>query len=558
MVDAKVDPTCTETGLTEGKHCSVCNEVLVAQDVIDAQGHTEEVDAGVEATCTKTGLTEGKHCSVCNEVLVAQDVIDLVDHVYEVNTSPATCKDKGYDKYECINCDYEEIDEWEDMSCTVTLNYQTRIGLLGKYYDVYLINVNISGCGSDNYENGAVVMIKDLYGYNIKDIYGPTYINYNGEFNYSGNTINLEVGYYHTIYVNIDTAAGYGLSCEYDVYSGTYNIVFDSLHKYEDVITDPTKTEQGYTTHTCSVCSDSYVDTYTDPIGSQGLEYTINSDNITCEISGIGTCEDEDIYIPTYIDGYQVVSIGEKAFDSAINVKNIYISKTVTNIANKAFYKCSGIKEITIPETVNSIGTQIFMGCTSLETVYYNSSFAPKEGETFINEESIKKIVFGDNLTRIPSYICYNCRNLEEIILSSNTKTIGNYSFYYCTSVKEIELSEGLEYTGWYSFYEMTGLTEIVIPSTVTSIDHSFRGCRNLEKIVFPVSVITVNGQTFYSCNNIKEVYYTGDELEWESINVDEDSLSLLNATVYFYSESEPTEEGYYWHYVEGVVTSWE
>ena len=37
-------------------------------------------------------------------------------------------------------------------------------------------------------------------------------------------------------------------------------------HSYKEVVTAPTCTEKGYTTHTCS-CGDSYVDTYTDPLG---------------------------------------------------------------------------------------------------------------------------------------------------------------------------------------------------------------------------------------------------------------------------------------------------
>ena len=37
-------------------------------------------------------------------------------------------------------------------------------------------------------------------------------------------------------------------------------------HSYKDVVTAPTCTEKGYTTHTCA-CGDSYVDTYTDPLG---------------------------------------------------------------------------------------------------------------------------------------------------------------------------------------------------------------------------------------------------------------------------------------------------
>ena len=95
--DSAVAPTCAETGLTEGKHCSVCKTVLVAQETVWAIPHTEVVDAAVAPTCTETGLTEGKHCSICKTVLVAQETV-AVFHKYDDENTCSVCgdyKDKG-------------------------------------------------------------------------------------------------------------------------------------------------------------------------------------------------------------------------------------------------------------------------------------------------------------------------------------------------------------------------------------------------------------------------------------------------------------------------------
>ena len=49
----------------------------------------------------------------------------------------------------------------------------------------------------------------------------------------------------------------------------TFHAVWEQLpheHNYKDVVTPPTCTDKGYTTHTCA-CGDSYVDTYVDALG---------------------------------------------------------------------------------------------------------------------------------------------------------------------------------------------------------------------------------------------------------------------------------------------------
>ena len=144
--------TCTKSGKTSGKKCSMCGKVTVEQETIPALGHDmsdykvtkeptctaqgkkiatcsrcdEEVSEaiaklvhdektnikGTSATCTKSGKTSGKKCSMCGKVTVEQETIPALGHdmsEYEVTKEP-TCTAQGKKVATCSRCD-EEVSE---------------------------------------------------------------------------------------------------------------------------------------------------------------------------------------------------------------------------------------------------------------------------------------------------------------------------------------------------------------------------------------------------------------------------------------------------------------
>ena len=82
-------------------------------------------------------------------------------------------------------------------------------------------------------------------------------------------------------------------------------------HAYETVVTDPDCVNSGYTTYTCSVCGDSYVDTYVDALGHSYNTVMTDPDCVnsgyttyTCTVCG-------DSYVDNHVDalGHSYVSV---------------------------------------------------------------------------------------------------------------------------------------------------------------------------------------------------------------------------------------------------------
>ena len=102
-----VAPTCTQSGLTEGSVCSICNETIAAQQTVAAKGHTEVIDLSTPASCTQTGLAQGSHCDVCGETIVAQQEIEKTPHLGGgmLAAVKPTCTSTGLTRGEtCLVC----------------------------------------------------------------------------------------------------------------------------------------------------------------------------------------------------------------------------------------------------------------------------------------------------------------------------------------------------------------------------------------------------------------------------------------------------------------------
>ncbi len=112
-----VSPTCTNGGKTTYT-CNCGDSYIVT---IPALGHSEKVLSKVPATCTDTGLTEGKQCSVCGTILVPQQTIPALGHDLSTKTTPFTCTEDGKKETTCSRCNYSDVEVLPAHHTVVTL-----------------------------------------------------------------------------------------------------------------------------------------------------------------------------------------------------------------------------------------------------------------------------------------------------------------------------------------------------------------------------------------------------------------------------------------------------
>ena len=318
----------------------------------------------------------------------------------------------------------------------------------------------------------------------------------------------------------------------------------------------------------------------------------------------------KDCNLTSVMIGNSVTSIGEGAFAYCSSLTSVVIGDGVTSIGNYAFRNCSRLTSITIPDGVTSIGSWAFYDCSSLTSVVIGDSVTSIGDYAFEYCSSLTSVVIGDGVTSIGDSAFYNCSSLTSVVIGDGVTSIGSYAFsgcdllirnqygyatylavegnpYFallevtnknfstytihentkiicsgafsnCSNLTNITILDSVTSIGDGAFTSCSSLTSVVIGDGVTNIDEwSFVYCDSLTSVVIGDSVTSIGDGAFDYCSSLTGVYYKGTADDWAKISIGDFNYKLTSATRYYYSESEPTEAGNYWRYVDGVPTKW-
>ena len=315
-----------------------------------------------------------------------------------------------------------------------------------------------------------------------------------------------------------------------------------------------------------------------------------------------------------------VTSIDYKVF-SGCGLTNVIISNGVTSIGRYAFSGCGNLTSITIPNSVTVVGDYAFSGCTNLIQTENKVSYVDKwvvDCETsvvtvtlrtdtvgisnfaFSDCNKLKSITIPNSLTSIGEGAFIRCIGLSYITIPNSVIRVGSNAFKGCiylikeehsvcyvdkwvvdcnTSYAGVEIRAGTVGIADFAFSNVEQLRSITIPDSVKSVGcGAFTGCKYLIKkdngisyvdkwvvscdtsitdVVLQADIKGIGSYAFNNPSDLAIIYYCGSAISWGKIPIGFSNFYLTKATVYCYSDTQPTTVGNYWHYVDGVPTKW-
>ena len=248
-------------------------------------------------------------------------------------------------------------------------------------------------------------------------------------------------------------------------------------------------------------------------------------------------------------------------FPTGNATKNYTIPDSVTVVSQNAFKGCKDLTSITIGSGVTNLGDDVFLMCSSLESITVDSEntvYSSDEYGVLFNKDKTELILYPvgnttksytipDSVETICDYAFEGCKALASLTIGSKATNLGDDVFFMCEGLANITVDpENTVYSsdadGVLFNKDKTVLiqypignarTSYTVPYTVTKIGYAaFYYCSSLTSIVVYNGLTRIEGSAFRYCYNLRNVYYTGTEDQWDDISIASDNTYLMDANV--------------------------
>jgi hypothetical protein len=204
--------------------------------------------------------------------------------------------------------------------------------------------------------------------------------------------------------------------------------------------------------------------------------------------------------IPTEIEGYPVIELGENAFGVAVTAA--VIPENVQKI-NWGAFNGSFVRAVTFPSSLTVIDAYAFAGCKRLRAVNFPSNLTVIGERAFTSVSLSELDLSHTSLTRIEATAFVNCDQLKTVKLPDSVTVIESGAFAGCPALTDINIPASIQIIGaspsdsrsLYSqdvggvFNDCIELYNLTIPDSVTNIKFlkdaegnvtDFNGCGKL------------------------------------------------------------------------------
>ena len=225
------------------------------------------------------------------------------------------------------------------------------------------------------------------------------------------------------------------------------------------------------------------------------------------------------LIIPSKLDGYTVVAIGNEAFKGNSLLRAVSFPDTVTAIGDLAFFGCNSLSSITLNDGLMTIGTRAFASCTSLWAIDIPDTVTKISAGAFAQCSALHYVKLSSALEQLDAHAFFDCDKLISITIPKTlTKSVDAYineyaygyqngAFYNCDGLKNVTIEDGATIVAGGLFANCPGIKTITIPNSVTEIgDYAFGNCIHLTDVKLSESLTKLGGQSFAKCTALEKI----------------------------------------------------